>query len=139
MNTFPKKEHLYGEKVITRLHEQGNVFMSFPFRVVYMLAGEDEIVPVRMMVSVPKKRFKLAVKRNKIKRLIRETYRLNKMEIIDFANVHNLKLYISFQYVSNDIATFEMINKKMKNAIKKLMDIYLQTEKRTDENDQKYT
>lgn len=113
--------------------------MSFPFRVVYMLAGEDEIVPVRMMVSVPKKRFKLAVKRNKIKRLIRETYRLNKMEIIDFANVHNLKLYISFQYVSNDIATFEMINKKMKNAIKKLMDIYLQTEKRTDENDQKYT
>ena len=135
MNTFPKKEHLYGEKNITRLHEQGTVFMSFPFRVVHMLAGEDEIIPVRMMVSVPKKRFKLAVKRNRIKRLIRETYRLNKMEIIDFAIAHDLKLYISFQYVSNDIETFEMINKRMKNAIKKLMYIYQKPDQKPDEND----
>ena len=54
MSTFPKTEHLYGEKNIARLHELGKAFMSFPFRVVYFVTDNKDPVPVRVMVSVPK-------------------------------------------------------------------------------------
>ena len=134
MNTFPKQEHLYGEKIITRLYEQGNVFMSYPFRVVYILAEENEGIPVRVMVSVPKKRFKLAVKRNKIKRLTREVYRLNKSEFVSFACINQLKIHIAFQYISNDIESFEVLDRKMKNTLQKLMHIFEEQQKQPDEN-----
>ena len=121
MNTFPKKEHLCGEKIITRLHQQGRAFIAFPYRVVYSVADENETEPVRVMISVPKKRFKHAVDRNRIKRLTREVYRLNKHEITKFALEHNLKFHLSFQYVSNEEDSFEMLEKKMKLALKKLI------------------
>ena len=133
MNTFPKKEHLCGDINITRLHELGNAFMSFPFRVVYRMADDKESVPVRVMVSVPKKRFKHAVDRNRIKRLTREVYRLNKQEIIDYALGQNLKLYISFQYVSNEVEKYELLERKMKNALRKLIQ-NLSVPNQTDEN-----
>ena len=133
MSTFPKTEHLYGEKNITRLHELGKAFMSFPFRVVYFVTDNKDLVPVRVMVSVPKKRFKHAVDRNRIKRLTREVYRLNKQEIIDYALGQNLKLYISFQYVSNEVEKYELLEKKMKNALRKLIQ-NLSVPNQTDEN-----
>lgn len=133
MSTFPKPEHLYGEKNITRLHELGKAFMSFPFRVVYFVTDNKDLVPVRVMVSVPKKRFKHAVDRNRIKRLTREVYRLNKQEIIDYALGQNLKLYISFQYVSNEVEKYELLEKKMKNALRKLIQ-NLSVPNQTDEN-----
>ena len=133
MSTFPKPEHLYGEKNITRLHEFGKAFMSFPFRVVYFVTDNKDPVPVRVMVSVPKKRFKHAVDRNRIKRLTREVYRLNKQEIIDYALGQNLKLYISFQYVSNEVEKYELLEKKMKNALRKLIQ-NLSVPNQTDEN-----
>ena len=133
MNTFPKKEHLCGDINITRLHELGKAFMSFPFRVVYFVTDNKDPVPVRVMVSVPKKRFKHAVERNRIKRLTREVYRLNKQEIIDYALGQNLKLYISFQYVSNEVEKYELLERKMKNALRKLIQ-NLSVPNQTDEN-----
>lgn len=133
MNTFPKKEHLCGDINITRLHEQGTAFMSYPFRVVYLKADEKESVPVRVMVSVPKKRFKHAVDRNRIKRLTREVYRLNKNEIIDFVTDHNLRLHITFQYISNEVEAYELLEKKMRNALRKLIQNF-SSSKQTDEN-----
>ena len=97
------------------------------------MADDKESVPVRVMVSVPKKRFKHAVDRNRIKRLIREVYRLNKQEIIDYALGQNLKLYISFQYVSNEVEKYELLEKKMKNALRKLIQ-NLSVPNQTDEN-----
>lgn len=97
------------------------------------MADDKESVPVRVMVSVPKKRFKHAVDRNRIKRLIREVYRLNKQEIIDYALGQNLKLYISFQYVSNEVEKYELLERKMKNALRKLIQ-NLSVPNQTDEN-----
>ena len=97
------------------------------------MADDKESVPVRVMVSVPKKRFKHAVDRNRIKRLTREVYRLNKQEIIDYALGQNLKLYISFQYVSNEVEKYELLERKMKNALRKLIQ-NLSVPNQTDEN-----
>ena len=55
MNTFPKKEHLYGEKVIENLHTTGSSFLVYPLRVVYLNVSQpDEQIPVRVMIGVSK-------------------------------------------------------------------------------------
>ena len=83
MNTFPKKEHLYGEKVIENLHTTGSSFLVYPLRVVYLNVSQpDEQIPVRVMIGVSKKKFKKAVDRNRAKRLMREAYRLNKSSLV---------------------------------------------------------
>ena len=121
-NTFPKATHLCGEKRIARLFVEGKAFMAYPLRVVYIFSELDEKSPVSVMVSVPKKRFKRAVKRNLLKRRMREAYRLNNQVLLDAAALYGLQLHVAFNYISNDVLEFTDIEKKMKQAIQKLVD-----------------
>lgn len=120
-NSFSKSEHLCGEKRITRLFTQGEAFIAYPLRVVYILEPKKDDEPVSVMVSVPKKRFKRAVKRNRLKRLMREAYRLNKQPLIEKMEEKGMQLHIAFNYVSDDELDFEKVEKKMKLAIQKLL------------------
>jgi len=121
-NSFPKAEHLCGEKRIARLYTQGEAFMTYPFRVVFRIEPRKDIVPASVMVSVPKKRFKRAVKRNRLKRLLREAYRLNKHAFIDLLDKKQLQIHVAFNYVSDEELDFVTIEKKMKIALQKLID-----------------
>ncbi len=121
-NSFPKAEHLCGEKRIARLYTQGEAFMAFPFRVVFRIEQKKDLMPASVMVSVPKKRFKRAVKRNRIKRLLREAYRLNKHALIDLLDEKQLQIHVAFNYVSDEELDFVTVEKKMKIALQKLMD-----------------
>lgn len=118
--SFSKKEHLCGEKKITRLFTEGNAFIVYPLRIVYFTLTEEDEFPVKVMVSVPKKRFKRAVKRNRLKRLIRESYRLNKNILQDTVIEKKLQLHVSFQYISNEVLEFDYIQKKMITALDKI-------------------
>ncbi len=121
---FPKSERLYGLKTIEKLYREGKAFIAYPFRVVYLIVEEDkENVPVRVMVSAPKKRFKRAVDRNRIKRLMREAYRLNKSGLYDFALGENLKLHVSLQYIANEILPWRDMELRMQKALGKFMKI----------------
>ena len=82
---------------------------------------KNEIIPARVMVSVSKKKFKKAVDRNRIKRLMRESYRLNKSELIRFATENNLKIHLSFQYISDEIPEFNAVNLNMRIGLNKLI------------------
>jgi ribonuclease P protein component len=77
---FPKAEKLTGKKKIEELFQNGSSIFLHPFLVKYV-SSEEEIH--RVLISVPKKKFKRAVDRNLIKRRIREAYRLNKHLIYD--------------------------------------------------------
>ena len=121
-NSFSKSEHLCGEKRITRLYTKGDAFIAYPLRVVFLIEPKIEDESAYVLVSVPKKRFKRAVKRNRLKRIMREAYRLNKHLIIEKLVDKNLQLHISFNYVSDDVLEFEAIEKKMKIALQKLID-----------------
>jgi len=120
-NSFPKAEHLCGEKRIARLYTQGEAFMAFPFRVVFRIEQKKDLATASVMVSVPKKRFKRAVKRNRLKRLLREAYRLNKHVLIDLLDEKQLQIHIAFNYVSDEELDFVTVEKKMKIALQKLM------------------
>ena len=83
--TFSKAERLCSKKLIERLFSGGNKsFPAFPLRVVYMpLSADESEADVTILISVPKKRFKHAVKRNHVKRQVREAYRQNKHILIE--------------------------------------------------------
>jgi len=119
-NSFSKSEHLCGEKRITRLFTQGDAFIAYPLRVVYIIEPVRDNVPSSVLVSVPKKRFKRAVKRNRLKRLMREAYRLNKTSLIVKLEEKQLQVHIAFNYVSDDELDFATVEKKMKLALEKL-------------------
>ena len=121
-NSFTKTEHLCGEKRITRLYTQGDAFIAYPVRVVFLIEPKNDVEPANVLISVPKKRFKRAVKRNRLKRLIREAYRLNKQQLIEKLNEKQLQIHIAFNYVSDDELDFESIEKKIKLSLQKLID-----------------
>ena len=121
-NSFPKSEHLCGEKRITRLFTQGNAFIAYPLRVVYLIEPKKDAETASVMVSVPKKRFKRAVKRNRLKRLMREAYRLNKQELTEKLNQKEMQIHVAFNYVSDDVLDFAQVEKKMKVALQRLIE-----------------
>ena len=122
LNSFSKLEHLCGDKRINRLFTQGDAFIAYPLRVVFMIEPKKDTVPVSVMVSVPKKRFKRAVKRNRLKRLMREAYRLNKFEVVEKLSEKQLQAHVAFNYVSDEEFDFETIEKKMKIALQRLIE-----------------
>jgi ribonuclease P protein component len=89
---------------------------------VYSIEPKKEAVTASIMVSVPKKRFKRAVKRNLLKRRIREAYRLNKMALTEVLNSKELQMHIAFNYVSDEVMDYEQIEKKMKVALQRLIE-----------------
>jgi ribonuclease P protein component len=119
-NTFPKKEHLCGEIRINRLFTEGKAFIAYPLRVMYSINKIPSTEAVKTMVTVPKKRFKRAAKRNRIKRLMRESYRLNKHSLYELCNEHNISLQIAFGYVSDTEADFVEIQEKMRKALARI-------------------
>lgn len=112
--TLPKSEHLCSEKEIGELFTYGTSFIKYPLRIIFL---ESTTPNIQILTSVPKKRFKHAVDRNRIKRLIREAYRLNK-HIID--SCKELKLNIAFVYIDTKLPTFEQVQKAVVAALLKI-------------------
>ncbi len=121
--TLSKDERLYAEKRIEALFAGGSSFIAYPLRVVYMVReneGEGEQPTISILTSVSKKRFKRAVKRNRVKRLIREVYRLNKKDFIDFATQSGKSFDIAFLYLKSELPTYAEIEKAILKTINTL-------------------
>lgn len=121
--TLSKEERLSWKRHIDLLFAEGHSFMAFPLRVVYLPVEEKDLSSqVAIMVSVPKKKFKRANKRNLIKRLVREAYRIHKYELTEPLEEKNTRMLVAFLYVDKDIRTFAEIEKAMGKALKALKD-----------------
>jgi len=116
--TLSKTERLSWKRYIDLLFANGQSFIAFPLRVIFLPTDEPLPAPCSMMVSVPKKKFKRAVKRNRIKRQIREVFRLQKPELITHLGENNKHLLIAFLYLDNELHTFPEMEKAMSKAMR---------------------
>ena len=114
--SLPKEQRLYRKKAIQNLFEKGKGFSFYPFRVVtypHKPVDEEPSVP-RVVISVSKKRFHHAVKRNKVKRLSREAWRKNKSGIMLKCEVKNITFDFALVYTATVILSYQEIEKKIK-------------------------
>lgn len=118
--TFKKEERVTGEKRVETLFENGCSFIAYPLRVVFLQTDALARFPLSVIVSIPKKRIKLAVNRNRMKRLVREAYRLNKHLFYNADIPQNYHLDVAFIYVKDELSDYGTIEKAMKKAMSEL-------------------
>jgi ribonuclease P protein component len=116
--TYPKNERLKSKTTIGLLFSEGKSVSKYPLRLVYRIGEANQEEKIKIGVSVSKKYFKKAVDRNYFKRVLRETYRLNKHLLWD-----NLEEPYSFMffYQSKDRLTYQEINTKTIQLFEKFL------------------
>lgn len=118
--TLCKAERLCSKKLIEKMFAGGSrSFSLYPLRVVYLPAEELQ-VPASILTSVSKRRFKRAVKRNRVKRQIREAYRKNKHTLIEALAGRDTRLAIAFIYLSDKLTDSTLIEERMRVALARI-------------------
>ena len=115
--SFSKSERISEKKIIDNLFSSGKKFSVYPFDVRFLNQDENSDSINKVLITVSSSKIKSAVKRNLLKRRIKESYRINKNII------SNKLLMIAFVYVSEEIFTFSVIDKAIKKILKKLSEL----------------
>ncbi len=118
--TFSKAERLCSKILVERLFAGGNrSFPAFPLRVVYMpLEANEGTADVSILISVPKKRFKRAVKRNLVKRQVREAYRRNKYILLDALKERGgQRMALAFIWIDSQLHPSHEVERKVKKLL----------------------
>jgi ribonuclease P protein component len=117
-NTYPKHEKLKSKTTIDLLFSEGKSVSKYPLRLVFTPVTLEEDEKIKIGVSVSKKHFKKAVDRNYYKRVLRETYRLNKHLLLD----HLDRQYaMMFFYQTKDRLTYKEIEEKTVQLFEKFI------------------
>ena len=127
-NTLGKQERLKSKKLIEKLYAEGDSVKTFPLRMMYVQTAHTSEFPCQVGVSVAKRNYKLAVDRNRLKRLMRETYRLQKQ--IVYNNLEEPYVFM-ISYIGREEIKYEDLYLKME----KLLTLFIDKVKvKTDEN-----
>jgi len=120
--TLKKRERMVSRKLMETLFggEGSQAMTAFPLRVVFMKKECVEgLAPVQLLISVPKKRFKHAVDRNRAKRQIREAYRQHKQLLYDALPTSN-QLLVAFLWLSDQHWPTQTIDKRVKGLMQRV-------------------
>ena len=121
MFKFPKKQKLCGEKVIERLFANGKSISEKPFRAIWNFEKNNDQVFVKSLIVVSKKRLKLAVERNVVKRRIKEAYRLQKKQLECFLESTNQQLNLAIIYQEEEILDYKTLEEKINLLLSRLI------------------
>ena len=104
------------------MFEEGESFGHYPLRLVWVPIESQDVL-VQVAFSVSKRRFKLAVDRNRAKRVIREAYRLNKQILIDYleALAEPQAYGLMFIYLDKQLPDFHQVNTEMEKALNRMV------------------
>ena len=116
---YSKKDKLKSKKLIEQLFTEGKAVTAFPLKLIYLKTEFEDGSQLKTGVSVSKRLHKTAVSRNRIKRLLREAYRLNKPR---YFNNSSASFAFMILYLSKDGTTFDKLNDSMKLLFRKFTD-----------------
>ena len=119
--TLQKEERLCSQKTIEELFASGGSFLAYPLKVVFIKTEVLQPYPVQAAFTVSKRNFKRAVKRNILKRRMREAYRINKPSLYLELGAKDLQIAVMFVYIGKDLSEYASIEKAMISAFKKLL------------------
>ena len=118
VSSYSNKEKLKSKKIIEQLFAEGRSISNFPLRLIYLETHFEDDSKIKTGVSVSKKKFKKAVDRNRIKRLLREAYRLEKQ-----AYFNNITTQYAFMilYIGKDKPMFAQVETRMNQLFAKFL------------------
>ena len=119
--TFHKSERLCSTKVISGLFENGTIFYTSLFKIVWSTSQVQLPYPAQVMFSVSKKGFRLAVTRNRIKRRIREAYRKNKEILYGPLSSERNQIVFAVILRGSSVPDYTSIEKSVKEVLNKLI------------------
>jgi len=114
--TFPKREKLKSRKLIAQLFEEGSGVTKFPVKLLFFPV--EALENHQATFAVPKKTFKSAVDRNRIKRQLREAYRLQKEMLITTSET---KYALLFLYLGKKKPSYEELESAVATVLKKML------------------
>ena len=124
--TYQKKDKLKSRKQMQFLFSKGTAINMHPIRLLYTIekneAGIFSNGLLQAGVGAPSRQFRKAVQRNKVKRLLREGYRLEKPNFTNSINLTNTRLNLFFLYVDANVQTQQEIQATIKLLLQKLAD-----------------
>lgn len=124
--SLPKKERVCSRTLIEALFAGGKSrsLSAFPLRVVYMFKDRENLEPqTQMLVSVPKRCFKRAVKRNRVKRQVREAFRHNRQLLLDKLQAHDKfdkVVVMAFIWLDSNLHSSTEVDRKVANLITRI-------------------
>jgi ribonuclease P protein component len=124
--SFTKQERLKSKKRIGEIFDNGQKIKKYPFVLSYLVEDsfdEDIKYPAQVVVSVPKRNIRLANKRNRLKRQIKEAYRLNKAELYEQLNAKQKKVALFLIYTGKEKTDYQSLEKKLVLLLNQLIEI----------------
>ena len=121
--TLGKQERLKSRKIIEQLFSEGKSFTVNPYKIYYLYSlpvAYDSPFTIRFGIGVSKKNFEKAVDRNRVKRITREAYRLQKIPFQEKLKERNILMNVFFNYISKELASYQEVYDKMKLILNKL-------------------
>lgn len=119
--TFPKAEHLCRKKLIEQLFQKHNPSLGvYPLRLTWLPAPARTSAPPQVLISVSKRTFKRAVDRNRLKRLIREAYRLHKHQLLEAEGGHPVAM-LAILYTGKEKSELPLLEKKLISGMQRLL------------------
>jgi ribonuclease P protein component len=118
--SFPKKFRTFKKNKIDLFFEKKDQFNEFPFLIRYFWE-EDDKGTYRILITVSKKKIPLAVKRNIIKRRIREAWRKHAPVLLEKLHQKNLILYINLHFTQTHPLPYHDIEQAIKKVIERLI------------------
>jgi ribonuclease P protein component len=122
--TFSKQERLCSRKVFGQLVESGQKINAFPFRLIFSEVSLPEEVGIQAAFTVPKRNFKKAVHRNRIKRLMREVYRKNKDVHYPLVEQSGRQFALLFIYSGNQLPDYSVTEEKLKLLLHRFVETH---------------